>query len=692
MASSPTPSADSRTRAEALREALATRVVVADGAMGTMLQAQDPTLEDFQNLEGCNEILNVTRPDIVRSVHEEYFAVGVDCVETNTFGANLAALGEYDIPERVFELSESGARIAREVADEFTASTGQQRWVLGSMGPGTKLPTLGHAPYVDAARRLPAERRGHDRRRRRRAPGGDHPGPAADQGRGPRRPPRPGGHRRQPPAHLLGDRRDDRHDAAGLGDRRGADRAGAAGHRHDRPELRDRPGRDERAPALPRPALPDPAVLHAERRPAGARQGRRALPADRRASWPTPRRPSSASTASRWSAAAAVRRRSICARSSSGSAAWRRPSASRAPSRAPPRSTRPCRSARTPRTWRSASGRTPTGRRSSARPCWRAAGTTAWRWPATRSARARTCSTCASTTSAATASPTWRSWPAASPPPRPCRSCWTPPKSTSCGPGWRSSAAARSSTPSTTRTATVPSRASRKVTELAVEHGAALIALTIDEEGQARTAEHKVAIAERLIDDLTGNWGVHESDILIDTLTFTICTGQEESRKDGIATIEAIRELKRRHPDVQTTLGLSNISFGLNPAARIVLNSVFLDECVKAGLDSAIVHASQDPADRPAGGGAGQGRARPDLRPAQRGLRPAAEAHGALRGRQHEVDEGGQGRGTPRPAAGRAPASAASSTARRTAWRPTSTRRSRPVPPSTSSTTPCWTA
>ncbi|WP_169800186.1 B12-binding domain-containing protein, partial [Streptomyces aurantiacus] len=132
-----------------------------------------------------------------------------------------------------------------------------------------------------------------------------------------------------------------------------------------------------------------------------------------------------------------------------------------------------------------------------------------------------------------------------------------------------------------------------KVTKLAQEHGSALIALTIDEEGQARTPEHKVAIAERLIDDLTGNWGIHESDILIDTLTFTICTGQEESRGDGLATIEAIRQLKQRHPDVQTTLGLSNISFGLNPAARVLLNSVFLDECVKAGLDSAIVHASK---------------------------------------------------------------------------------------------------
>ncbi|MEU1403836.1 homocysteine S-methyltransferase family protein, partial [Streptomyces sp. NPDC005728] len=149
MASLPTtPSADSRTRVSALREALATRVVVADGAMGTMLQAQDPTLEDFENLEGCNEILNLTRPDIVRSVHEAYFAVGVDCVETNTFGANHSALGEYDIADRVHELSEAGARVAREVADGFTAEDGRPRWVLGSMGPGTKLPTLGHAPYT----------------------------------------------------------------------------------------------------------------------------------------------------------------------------------------------------------------------------------------------------------------------------------------------------------------------------------------------------------------------------------------------------------------------------------------------------------------------------------------------------------------------------------------------------------------
>ena len=82
-------------------------------------------------------------------------------------------------------------------------------------------------------------------------------------------------------------------------------------------------------------------------------------------------------------------------------------------------------------------------------------------------------------------------------------------------------------------------------------------------------------------------------DIIVDCLTFPIATGQEETRRDGLETIEAIREVKRRFPDVQTTLGVSNVSFGLNPAARMVLNSVFLHECVKAGLDSAIVHAAK---------------------------------------------------------------------------------------------------
>ncbi|MCW2666873.1 MAG: methionine synthase [Frankiales bacterium] len=116
--------------------------------MGTMLQAHDLSVDgDFQGHEGCNEVLNVTRPDVVRSVHDAYFQAGCDAVETNTFGSNWAALNEYDIPERIRETALAGARIARESADAW-ATPERPRWVIGSVGPGTKLPTLGHAPYA----------------------------------------------------------------------------------------------------------------------------------------------------------------------------------------------------------------------------------------------------------------------------------------------------------------------------------------------------------------------------------------------------------------------------------------------------------------------------------------------------------------------------------------------------------------
>jgi hypothetical protein len=98
-------------------DTLAHRVVLADGAMGTMLQAADLVLDDFAGLEGCNEILNVTRPDVVRSIHRGYLEAGADAVETNTFGANLPNLNDYDIADRIFELSEKGAALAREVAE-----------------------------------------------------------------------------------------------------------------------------------------------------------------------------------------------------------------------------------------------------------------------------------------------------------------------------------------------------------------------------------------------------------------------------------------------------------------------------------------------------------------------------------------------------------------------------------------------
>ncbi len=128
---------------------------------------------------------------------------------------------------------------------------------------------------------------------------------------------------------------------------------------------------------------------------------------------------------------------------------------------------------------------------------------------------------------------------------------------------------------------------------LAKKFGCAVIALTIDEQGMSKTAEHKLAIARRLVDFACNKHGLPQSDLLIDPLTFTIATGNEDDRKLGLETIEGIRLIRQEFPDVQIILGLSNISFGLNPAARHVLNSVFLDHAVKAGMTGAIVHVSK---------------------------------------------------------------------------------------------------
>lgn len=108
-----------------LRNALKQRVIIADGAMGTMLQERNPTLEDFQHHEGCNEILNITRPEIVKDVHAQYLIAGVDAIETNTFGANFANLAEYGIEERIYELAFAGAKLAREVADQYSTKDKQ---------------------------------------------------------------------------------------------------------------------------------------------------------------------------------------------------------------------------------------------------------------------------------------------------------------------------------------------------------------------------------------------------------------------------------------------------------------------------------------------------------------------------------------------------------------------------------------
>lgn len=129
-----------------------------------------------------------------------------------------------------------------------------------------------------------------------------------------------------------------------------------------------------------------------------------------------------------------------------------------------------------------------------------------------------------------------------------------------------------------------------KTLPIALKHGAALVALTIDEVGMAHTAERKLEIAQRITDICVNEYGLNPEDLIFDVLTFPVTTGQAELRDDARATIEGIRLVKENIPGVLTSLGLSNVSFGISPGARAVLNSVFLYHCVQAGLDMAIVN------------------------------------------------------------------------------------------------------
>ena len=128
-------------------EALRSRILLCDGAMGTHIQARDWDVHThFHGHENCSEILNVTIPDFVADTHASFFEAGADCVETNTFGANEVVLAEFGIADQTRELNRKAAVIAREVADRYSTPE-RARYVIGSIGPGTKLASLDHTSY-----------------------------------------------------------------------------------------------------------------------------------------------------------------------------------------------------------------------------------------------------------------------------------------------------------------------------------------------------------------------------------------------------------------------------------------------------------------------------------------------------------------------------------------------------------------
>ncbi|WP_345495592.1 methionine synthase [Nocardia callitridis] len=582
-----------------LLDTLSRRVVVGDGAMGTMLQAAQLSLDDFRGLEGCNEILNDTRPDVLRTIHRAYFEAGADAVETNTFGCNLPNLADYDIADRIRDLSERGTALAREVADEMgPSSDGTARFVLGSMGPGTKLPTLGHAPYaalrdayteaasgmLDGGADAILIETSQDLLQVKAAVTGSQRAMAAL------------GRRIPIITHVTVETTGTMLVGSEIGaaltalEPLGIDMIGlncATGPAEMSEHLRHL-SRHARVPVsvMPNAGLPVLGANGAEypltpeelavalsgfvsefglalvggccgTTPEHIRQVREAvreveptLPpvAQRRSPVPEP------AVSSMYSAVPFEQDASIMMigerTNANGSKAFRE--------------------AMLAGDWQKCLDIAKDQTRDGAHMldlCVDYVGRDGVLDMRELAGRLATASTL----------------------PIMLDSTETPVLLA----GLEQLGGRCAVNSVNYEDGDGPDSRFQKTMALVAEHGAAVVALTIDEEGQARTAAHKVAIAERLITDITTNWGVDESAIIIDTLTFTLGTGQEESRKDGVETIEAIRELKRRHPNVQTTLGLSNISFGLNPAARQVLNSVFMHECVEAGLDSAIVHASK---------------------------------------------------------------------------------------------------
>ncbi|NDF93670.1 MAG: methionine synthase, partial [Actinobacteria bacterium] len=487
-------------KASSLRLALGKRVVIADGAMGTMIQSANPSLDDFQGLEGCNEVLNITRPELIADIHRQYFSAGVDAVETNTFGANLANLGEYDIPERIYELAEAGARIARGVADEFTISSGEPKWVLGSLGPGTKLPTLGHTTYEDLRAAYQEASRG-----------------LIDGGSD---------------ALLIETTQDLLQAKAAVNGARAAvdncDKdiliiaqvtvliGGCCG---TTPEHLAAVVRKVHGTALKERAFTDEAGASSLYQFVPFRQQNTYLAIGERTNANGSRAFRDALLSEDWQKCVDIAKDQVRegAHMLDLSVDY-------------------------------------VGRD----------GVKDMRELASRFATATTLPIVLDSTEPAVIKAGLESLGGR---------CVINSVNYEDGDG--------------------PDSRFARIMPIAREHGAALIALTIDEEGQARTAEWKLRVARRLIKDLNEKWGIKTCDIIIDCLTFPIATGQEETRKDGLETINAIAQLKKEFPQVQTTLGISNVSFGLNPAARIVLNSVFLAEAVKAGLDSAIVHPSK---------------------------------------------------------------------------------------------------
>jgi 5-methyltetrahydrofolate--homocysteine methyltransferase len=574
-------------------QALRERVVIFDGAMGTSLQMAGLDADDFggPELEGCNEVLVETRPDVVAQVHRSFLEVGCDVIETDTFGSTSVVLAEYGLADRARELTRKAAELACAVRDEFSTPE-RPRWVAGSMGPGTKFPTLGQISYAEFRDSYEEQAFGL-------LEGGVD-------------------------LLLIETQFDLLSVKAAVN---GARRAMIALNRivplqaQVTIELTGRmlPGTEVGAALTVLDSLQlDVVGLNCATGPVEMSEALRHLSGASRvpiACVPNAGLPSVVDGNMHYDltpedladhlhrfvtefGVSAIG--GCCGTTPAHLAAVVARCAGAAPAPRSPVHEPAAASIYTSVPFEQDTSFLVVGERTNAN------GSKAFR-EAMLDADWDTCvamardqvkegahviDVCVDYTGADGVSDMTE---VAS---RLCTQSSVPLMVDSTeGPVVRAALEWVGGRPVLNSVnleeGDEPGTRLDTFLRLAREFGAAVVCTCIDEEGQARTAEWKLRAARAIHDVAVERYGLEPQDLIFDPLALPLSTGMEESRLDGIETIEGIRRIKAELPGVSTILGLSNVSFGLNPAARQVLNSVFLHECVEAGLDSAIVHASK---------------------------------------------------------------------------------------------------
>ncbi|HOW98170.1 MAG TPA: methionine synthase [Kiritimatiellia bacterium] len=560
-------------------------VFVMDGAMGTQIQARAVPADAWQGRDGCNELLNVTAPDIIGSIHRAYFEAGSDAVETNTFGASPITLGEYELSGRAREINRAAARLAREAAASFTAPE-KPRFVFGSIGPGTRLPTLGQVGFDELRAALRVQIEGL-------LEGG------AD-------------------GILLETCQDLLQIKAGLA------------------AYDDVVGRSAKVPlyvsvtveqtgtlligssiaAVVAALSPYPIHilgLNCATGPEAMRLHLDYLAANwprLLACMPNAGLPEMKAGGVRYPLGPAFFAEKLGAMAREvglnvvGGCCGTTPDHIRALAQGLRGFQAPARAARAPQ--QAASVFSPVDLTQDPPPLY-----IGERANATGSKKFRDALLADKYDDAFAVLPEQEEASAhvldlscayagrdekkdmeilvA----RAARECRAPLMIDSTQADVTEAALKLYGGRALVNSINFESgeERARHVAGLARKFGAGLVCLTIDETGMAMTADRKVAIARRLVEFCEAE-GIRRDALFVDTLTFTIGSGDPTLRTAALETLEAIRRIKKELPDVRTILGLSNISFGLKPAGRKVLNTVFLDRCLKAGMDACIINVA----------------------------------------------------------------------------------------------------